>query len=79
MAGAKPCPGSLALPDGRAVRMIDENSHAIFLNVRGNSCAKSTIRFKPDAQQRRIVRDADGRKLLKEWLLRLDSNQQPSG
>ena len=42
-------------------------------------CAESTIRSEPDAQQRQIVRSAERRKLLKEWLLRLDSNQQPSG
>jgi hypothetical protein len=35
-------------------------------------CAESTIRSEPDAQQRQIVRNADGRKVLKRWLGALD-------
>ena len=42
-------------------------------------CGAGTLRFEPDAQPEQIVHKLDRCKFLKRWLLRLDSNQQPSG
>jgi hypothetical protein len=53
-----------------------ETSISAFHSV---SCGRRTLRFEPDAQQGQIVHLLDPGKLLKRWLLRLDSNQQPSG
>src|SRR5688572_15456739 len=40
---------------------------------------RSTLRFSPDALQLKIVHLCECANLLCEWLLGLDSNQQPSG
>jgi hypothetical protein len=38
-----------------------------------------TLRFQPEGCREALDHNTDRRNLLKEWLLRLASNQQPSG
>jgi hypothetical protein len=49
--------------------------------TRGHSatCENVSIRLEPDDSATQFVHGCGPRKLLKDWLLRLDSNQQPSG